>query len=106
MNDRDVIFQHVIENAEEEFSDAFDCNSPFPDAYIRMEIDKIGDFWLSANSAGYLHLARTFAEMGIRPLENGYHFHMTGDFGTSELPVETPPEFSFEVDNSCGRGQA
>ena len=31
--------------------------------------------WLSANSEGFLYLARMFAELGSRDLKEGYHFH-------------------------------
>jgi len=97
---RSVMFQHLIHESDEQFSLEFDYDTP-ANAYVRMEIDKEGDFWLSANQEGYLHLARVFAEMGIRPLEDGYHFHMNSDFRHSG----GSREFSFEVDNSCGRGR-
>jgi len=35
---------------------------------------------LYANSAGFLHLARIFAELGTRDLEEEYHFHAGPDF--------------------------
>jgi len=97
---RSVLFQHLIQESDEQFSLEFDHDAP-ANAYVRMEIDKEGDFWLSANQEGYLHLARVFAEMGTRPLEDGYHFHQNSSFRSSE----GSPEFSFEVDNSCGRGR-
>jgi hypothetical protein len=35
---------------------------------------------LYANASGFLHLARIFAEIGTRDLEEQYHFHVGADF--------------------------
>jgi hypothetical protein len=35
---------------------------------------------LYANSTGFLHLARLFAEIGTRDLEDEFHFHVGPDF--------------------------
>ncbi|MGA9797339.1 MAG: hypothetical protein WBQ17_17575 [Rhizomicrobium sp.] len=35
---------------------------------------------LYANSAGFTHLAKIFAEIGARDLEEEYHFHVGPDF--------------------------
>ena len=52
-------------------------------AKVRFDLDGQG-IWLSANRAGWLHLARICAEMGLhsdsRP---GYHFHRTRDWSDS-----------------------
>ena len=40
--------------------------------------------WLSANSEGFLYLARIFAELGSRSLERGYHFHRPDWLKSSE----------------------
>ena len=53
-----------------------------------------GDIWVHGNQAGWLHLARICAELGMRPeLRQGYHFHRTPEWGTSS----GSPEISFEV---------
>ena len=55
---------------------------------------KDGDIWVQANQAGWLHLARICAELGMRPeMAQGYHFHRTAAWGASR----GPPEVSFEV---------
>ena len=95
---KDVLFSHVVGDVDE----CFDQRRPFefdapPSAQIRMSIDPDEGFWLTANSDGFLHLARVFAEMGLRKLEDGHHFHQGVDFRGSA----GPPEFSFELDNTA-----
>jgi len=52
-------------------------------ATIRFNVDK-GDIWVSANRAGWLHLARICAEMGLHSGFNpGYHFHRSHDWQDS-----------------------
>ncbi len=64
------------------------------DEKIAVNIENGKDIWLSANKAGWLHLARICAELGTRELEPGYHFHLTFDFKSSDGKGK---EFSFEV---------
>jgi hypothetical protein len=53
-----------------------------------------GDIWVQANQAGWFHLARICAELGLRPeMGKGYHFHRTASWAQSA----GPPEVSFEV---------
>ena len=53
------------------------------------------DIWLSANRAGWLHLARICAEMGMhRDFVRGYHFHMTYDWQDGGSPGR---EVTFEL---------
>jgi hypothetical protein len=49
--------------------------------------------WLAANAEGFLYLARIFAELGTRKLEEGYHFHRAdwlkdGNASGQEVSVE------------------
>ena len=90
----DAVFCHRVGDVAEVYDDRdpFDRDAP-PAASICMIVGEDGDFWLRANSEGYLHLARVFAEMGLRRLEDGYHFHVDSAFRTSA----GPPEFTFEI---------
>ncbi len=66
---------------------------PPPEARIRFDMDG-EDIWLSANRAGWLHLARICAEMGLHSeFQPGYHFHRSYDWGDSPKPGQ---EISFE----------
>jgi len=51
---------------------------------IQVEVSEGGKIWLSANRAGWLHLARICAELGLAAYEPGYHFHKTFDFKESD----------------------
>ena len=39
---------------------------------------------LYANSSGFMHLAKIFAELGVRNLEDEYHFHVGPNFEASD----------------------
>jgi hypothetical protein len=53
------------------------------------------DIWLSANRAGWLHLARICAEMALHSqFKPGYHFHRTADWKDS---VGDRHDVSFEL---------
>ncbi|MBA2637712.1 MAG: hypothetical protein H0U79_05765 [Solirubrobacterales bacterium] len=65
--------------------------------HIRVELEEGGKVWLSANPAGWLHLARLCAELGMADYEPGYHFHKTFDFQASD---GSGPEISLSVDES------
>jgi hypothetical protein len=67
---------------------------PPEDARIQFHLDG-RDIWLSANRAGWLHLARICAEMGLHTESKpGYHFHRSYDWKTSLAPGH---EVSFEL---------
>jgi hypothetical protein len=88
-------FEHFFEETPRygEFSDEL-WETP-PEAKICFSICDEG-VWLAANSQGFLHLARIFAELGTRSFEPGYHFHMpewfNGEAGSKQ-------EVSIEVRN-------
>jgi hypothetical protein len=63
-------------------------------AKIVINIEDGNKVWLSANPAGWLHLARICAELGSNPYELGFHFHRDFNFGDT---VEGGPEITFEV---------
>ena len=63
-------------------------------ATIRFDVND-GDIWLSANRAGWLHLARICSEMALHSqFKPGYHFHRTHDWKDSDGPGH---EVSFEL---------
>ena len=65
-----------------------------PGASIQFELDG-ANIWVSANRAGWLHLARICAEMGMHAESTpGYHFHRTYDWKESR---STGQEISFEL---------
>ncbi len=65
-------------------------------AHIQFDLNA-RDIWLSANRAGWLHLARICAEMGLHSQNKpGYHFHRTYDWKDSSGPHN---EVSFELSN-------
>jgi hypothetical protein len=66
-------FEHVFEEDSRYGDLTVDIEAP-PGAKIEFSISDNG-IWLSANNEGFLHLARIFAELGTRNLEEGYHFH-------------------------------
>lgn len=87
----DKTFTHTV-------SDSGEGHIPFNtdatrDQRIEMKVDANGNFWLSANREGFLHLARVFAEVGLREFPNGYHFHKNANF--CFRPEVHGPEFSF-----------
>ena len=73
----------------------FDIDLNLPDgAHVRFDVNN-KDIWLSANKAGWLHLAKVCAEMALHSQFNpGYHFHRTHDWKSSG---ETGAEVSFEL---------
>ena len=63
-------------------------------ATIKFDLDR-EDIWLSCNRAGWLHLARICAEMGLRTrFPPGYHFHRTYNWQDFS---ERGHEVSFEL---------
>ncbi len=52
--------------------------------------------WLTANSEGFLHLARIFAELGTRNFGEGYHFHRSEWL---KQPAAEGQEVSVEIHN-------
>ena len=62
--------------------------------HIKISVEDGQEVWISANKAGWLHLAKICAELGTRDLEAGYHFHKNFDFKWSS---GDEPEISFEV---------
>ena len=53
------------------------------------------NIWLSADRAGWLHLARICAEMALHSgSKPGYHFHRSYDWKSSPVPGK---EVSFEL---------
>lgn len=61
---------------------------------IKIDLEKDGKIWLSANKAGWLHLAKICAELGMGDYEPGYHFHKSLDFKSGD---GREPEISFEI---------
>jgi hypothetical protein len=67
------------------------------DAYIKFNICNGKDFWLSANRAGWLHLAKVCCEIGMQSqLESGYHVHIS-DVITTE-PDDSKVTFELSSD--------
>ena len=63
-----------------------------PGAKVQFSLDD-GNIWVSANRAGWLHLARVCAEMALHSrFRPGYHFHQTFDWTSSG---GTEPDVSF-----------
>jgi hypothetical protein len=70
-----------------------DLEAP-PDAKIQFDLDA-GNIWVSANRAGWLHLARVCAEMALHSgFGPGYHFHRRRDWADSPAADQ---EVSFEL---------
>jgi hypothetical protein len=89
----DESFTHLVRNVEECFDPTFSFQAEAPEnAAIAMSWDSKEGFWLSANREGCLHLAKFFAELGLRQHEDGYHAHFSSTFRDSN----GLPEFSFE----------
>ncbi len=64
------------------------------DEKIEVNIEEGNKIWISANRAGWLHLARICAELGLGNYEPGFHFHQDFSFHFAEAKW---PEISFEV---------
>jgi len=71
-----------------------DLDDPSPNARIAFSAGEDG-IWVTANAQGFLHLARIFAELGTRELEDGYHFHMDARF-LGHADDETKPLVSVQ----------
>jgi hypothetical protein len=89
-------FEHVFDEDEDWTDFSFPLDLP-QGASVRFNVGEDG-IWLSANRAGWLHLARVCAEMGLRDgFEPGYHFHRTMDWNANVDPGhEVAFEFSGE----------
>ncbi len=88
-------FRHEFEDCSQNGTLSFDIEPP-DEVKIKMDVEQDGNFWLSANRAGWLYLAGICVELGLGEYEDGYHFHKDKNFKSSE----EPPEFLFEVDNT------
>jgi hypothetical protein len=86
-------FVHEFED-DPPFGD-FDIELDTPQgAHIQFDLEGRA-IWLSANRAGWLHLARICAEMALHTQNKpGYHFHRTYDWKDSFGPDH---EGSFEL---------
>jgi len=85
-------FTHTFE-ADPKYSD-LSVNLDLPSGATLKFTTSGSDIWVQANQAGWLHLARICAELGLRPeLGKGHHFHRTPDWAWSS----GSPEVSFEV---------
>jgi hypothetical protein len=78
----------------------FDIDLDAPEgAHIQFDLNGRA-IWVSANRAGWLHLARVCAEMALHSRNKpGYHFHRAYDWRDSVDPAR---EVSFEL---AGDGQ-
>ena len=86
-------FVHEFDDDPELSDFGMDLDAP-EGALIKFELSG-RDIWLSANRAGWLHLARICAEMGSHStFSTGYHFHRTYDWKVSPKPGE---EVTFEL---------
>lgn len=88
-------FTHEFEDGSTDGMLSMDTDASSP-AKIHMTVDAEGGFWMSANSEGWLHIARVAAELGLGKYEDGYHFHKDEEFSWST----GAPEFSFERNDS------
>jgi hypothetical protein len=87
-------FVHEFEN-DPPYAD-FEVGLDVPiGAKIQFDLDG-GNIWVSANRAGWLHLARVCAEMALHTgFKPGYHFHRKRDWADS--PAADHQEVSFEL---------
>ena len=88
------LFTHEFVDGSQESGLSIDTDAA-PPARIKMKVDKEGGFWLTANSDGWLHLAKVCAELGMGSYEDGYHFHKDENFEWST----GAPEFTFMLEN-------
>ncbi len=87
-------FVHKFEDEPRLGDFSIDLDPP-TGAKIRFEIENGGEIWLSANRAGWLHLAAICAEMAMHTgFEPGYHFHRSYDW--EDRPADSL-EVSFEM---------
>ncbi|NHQ87863.1 hypothetical protein HA050_17275 [Iodobacter sp. HSC-16F04] len=71
-------------------------NTDTPDgATIFMKVDEAGNFCLSANADGFLHMARICAELALGNFPCGYHFHKNFNFKHSLDEAGT--QFTFRL---------
>src|SRR5690349_21573290 len=79
------------------FEDSGDSSMSFSDpkdpTSITMKVGPDGRFWLTATPEGCLHLARVFAELGMRSFKRGFHLHKNEGIGTDD----TSGRFGFAV---------
>lgn len=85
-------FVHRFQDRSEVGRLSIDLDPP-DGAVIEIRPVSGGDVWVSANPAGWRHLARICAELGVAEFGGGYHFHRTTEFRSSE----GSPEVTFEV---------
>ena len=71
-------FEHVFED-DPPLSDLTVSIAPPKDAIVGVRVDQKAVL-LYANAEGFLHLAKIFAEIGTRDLEEEYHIHVGPDF--------------------------
>lgn len=86
-------FVHEFDDDPADGDFEIDLDAP-SGAQIRFELEG-QNIWLSADRAGWLHLARICAEMAMHTsFKPGYHFHRTYDWKTS---AASGTEVSFEL---------
>lgn len=89
------LFQHTFEDQSQDGCISFDTDST-DQITISITVEESRNVWLSANRAGWRHLAKLCAELGLGNYESGYHLHKTFDFKTAD---GSTPEISFEIDD-------
>jgi hypothetical protein len=79
------------------FQDSGDSSMSFSDpkdpTSVTMKVGPDGQFWLTATPEGCLHLAKVFAELGMRSFKQGFHLHKNEHFATDH----TAGRFNFAV---------
>ena len=90
-----LTFTHTFEDCSADGTLSIDSDAE-PPAQVRAEVDEEGHVWLIANPAGWLHLARVCAELGMSQYEDGYHFHKDSHFDH----ISGPPEIAFMVERA------
>jgi len=86
-------FVHRFVDNSEEGTLSIDVLPDAP-AEIEFKVESNGNIWISASRAGWLHLARVVAELGLASYEPGYHFHVDRQFRPSS---GAGPEVTFEI---------
>ncbi len=82
-------FEHVFEEEPDYVGLSPELLETPANAKIEFSIGDDG-VWLSANSQGFLHLARIFAELGTRDFgEEGTHFHRSSWLKKPHDPKQT-----------------